>query len=107
MAKSVHVLSQDEHDQMLAGLPLNCRWHEHVSAEEAREMVLDGQLYPWMEKDDFEPVAHYAQTADGKESRKHIVLTVAREWRKVTNRSPIGAAFISSMQLVSIAGRGR
>lgn len=106
MAKSVHVLSQDEHDQMLAGLPLNCRWHEHVSAEEAREMVRDGKLYPWITKDDFEPIAHYAKMADGNASSKHIVLTAAREWRKVTNRAQVGS-FMSTMQLVSIAGRGR
>jgi hypothetical protein len=106
LANTVHVLSPEEAHNLMCGETLSCRDHEHCTRDEARQMTMGGEHFPDSGGHNYKPEAYYATLPSGKTSEKHIVMTVDREWRKVTARTPLGAAFHSSMQLVSRRGYG-
>lgn len=102
----MHVLSPEEAHNLMRELPLFCRDHEHCTRDEARQLVMGAEHFPRSGGHNYKPEAYYATLPSGKSSEKHIVMLEDREWRKVTARTPDGAALFSSMQLVSRRGFG-
>ena len=97
-----------EAEQIMRGINISCRDHRHISRNEVLRLTGGGKLRPWLEDNqqllkseqitfNYFPIADWAMMPDGSESKKHVVLRQAREWRAVG----------TSMQWVPIGGRGR
>lgn len=92
------LISPYESEQIRQGVDISCKDHRHISRNDVLILTGGTKLRPWLAEDEnYFAVADWAMMPDGSESRKHVVLRQAREWR---NKN-------SCMQWVPIGGKGR